>query len=98
MEASFPARRLSRHVLEMYSFTLHHLHEQPGNSPSRDPSRQRRDLAQPSFPVNTNSRVSHLSGTKGEHKFLADCIKASKNTLLSSKSVLNSRKNLLNLF
>ena len=48
--------------------------------------------------VNTNSRVSHLSGTKGEYKFLADCIAASKNKLLSSKSVLDSRKSLLKPF
>ena len=48
--------------------------------------------------VNTNSRVSRLSGTKGEYKFLADCITASKNTLLSSKSVLDSRKSLLKPF
>ena len=48
--------------------------------------------------INTNNRVSRLSGTKGDHRFLADCITAIKNTLLSSKSVLNSWTSLLKPF
>ena len=39
--------------------------------------------------VNTNSRVSCLSGIKEEHKFLADYIAAGKNTMPSSKSAVN---------
>ena len=39
--------------------------------------------------VNSNSRVSCLTGTKGEQKFLGDYTTAGKKTIPSSKSVLN---------
>ena len=107
MEASFPASRVSRlgEFPGMYGkctvlhFTIYmnsretRLAGIPADRGGISPSRVSR-----STHVNTNSRVSRLSGTKGEYKFLADCITASKNTLLSSKSVLNSRKSLLKPF
>ena len=107
MEASFPARRVSRldefpgmhRKCKVLHFTIYmdsretHLAGIPADRGGISFSQVSR-----STHVNTNSRVSRLSGTKGDHKFLAGCITASKNTLLSSKSVLNSRKSFLKPF